>query len=139
MIKLNIWFVKILIKSIKNDKATFNYRQITKLCIGFSIFGLCDLVSDPRQPILEPEPEILKTTFLTNFQDIWTKTVPLSVLISFFSIFGLCDLVFEPRWPIFELDLKSSKELLWPTYWIFGLKQYPSVLTIFFLFLAPVT
>jgi hypothetical protein len=41
----------------------------------FSIFGLCDLVFDPRWPIFELELEIIKTTFPTNFQDIYIKSI----------------------------------------------------------------
>jgi hypothetical protein len=37
-----------------------------------------------RWPIFELDLEIIKTTFLTNFQNIWIKTAATRVLTSFF-------------------------------------------------------
>jgi hypothetical protein len=46
---------------------------------GFSVFGQCELVFNPKWPIFELDQEIIKTNFQTNFQDILIKTVATSV------------------------------------------------------------
>jgi hypothetical protein len=60
---------------------------------SFSIFGQCELAFDPRWPIFKLNLEIIKITFLTNFQDIWIKTAD-----KLFLLFSFYDLVFDRRW-----------------------------------------
>jgi hypothetical protein len=80
--------------------------------------GLCDLVFDPRWLIFKLDLEIIKTTFLTNFQAIRTE------VLTRFSIFWLCDLiVFTKNDQYSKLHYKSSTQSSWPISMIFGLRQ----------------
>ena len=78
------------------------YWQIT----NFSIFGLCDLVI--RWPIFKLQLKIIKATFLTIFQDIWTETLASRLLTRFF-YFSSCDLVCHLTWPRLALVLDITE------------------------------
>jgi hypothetical protein len=71
---------------------------------GFSKFELGDLVFDTRWPIFELGLEIMETTFLTYFQDIWVENVTSRVLTRFFHILAV--------WPSFWPQITNIRT--WP-------------------------
>jgi hypothetical protein len=70
----------------------------------FSILRLCDLVFDPMCSIFKLDQVIIISTYLTNFLDIWFKTVVSIVLARVFHIWTV--------WPSFWPQMTNIRT--WP-------------------------
>jgi hypothetical protein len=78
------------VNHIKTWPRNQHFWLVSKICgskqkpqgcfIFLYIFGLYDLVYDHRRPILKPDLEIIKTTFITNLQDNWIQIIASSVI-----------------------------------------------------------
>jgi hypothetical protein len=81
------------------DVALIHYPSCTdsiKPSLQFLCYFVVNNASEGSLCFQNFELEIIQTTFMTNLQNIWTKTVA-SACLRGFSIFGLYNLLFDPR------------------------------------------